>query len=377
MMENRNGKSNINEQALGFDRVLPFEGQVETVTWKEDGSCYLRFAVPNAKIVSVFIEETEYPCVKNGEGIWEMEYPIRKGIQYVQLLVDGTEFLTPMLPITYGYSRPYNYVALHTKEDDFFRIKNVPHGSVRREYFFSQVTGEWESCMVYTPYVYEKETERVFPVLYLQHGHGENEIGWTASGKVHFILDNLIAEGKAVPFVVVMCNGMVQTVEEGRRIVNFRLLEKQLFQDVMPFVEEKFRVGRTKEMRAMAGLSMGSMQTSMIGLTHPESFCALGIFSGFMRDFISGGEMDMSHGEPSVNAHLALLKDREEFARQYPICFRAMGTEDPYWEHFASDDEILREKQISHIRKEYPGAHDWNVWRMCIYDFAQLIFKNL
>ncbi len=369
-------KSNINEQILAFNQVLPFEGQVEAVALKEDGSCRLRFYAPNAKSVSVLIEETKYPCVKNQEGIWEMAYPSRKGIQYVQLLIDDTEFLTPMLPITYGYSRPYNYVALYKPEESFYQIKDVPHGSVRREFFFSEVTGEWESCVVYTPYIYEKETDRVFPVLYLQHGHGENEIGWTNSGKVHFILDNLIAEGKAVPFVVVMCNGMVQTVEDGRRIVNFRLLEKQLFQDVMPFVEGKFRVGRTKKMRAMAGLSMGSVQTSMIGLSHPDSFSALGIFSGFMRDIITGGELDMSHGQPGLNPHLALLEDKEEFVRQYPICFRAMGTEDPFWEHFAADDEMLKQKQIPHIRKEYPGAHDWNVWRMCIYDFAQLIFKD-
>lgn len=372
----KDGKSNVNEQILAFDRVLPFEGQVEAVVLKADGSYRLQFSAPDANRVTVLIDEKEYPCARNQDGVWEMDYPSRKAIQYVQLLVDGTEFLTPMLPITYGYSRPYNYVALSKPEESFYQIKDVPHGSVRREFFFSEVTGEWESCIVYTPYIYEEEKERVFPVLYLQHGHGENEIGWTNSGKAHFILDNLIAEGKAVPFVVVMCNGMVQTVDNGKRMVNFRLLEKQLFQDVMPFVEQKFRVGKTKEMRAMAGLSMGSMQTSMIGLAHPERFCALGIFSGFMRDIISGGEMDMSHGEPSRNSHLALLEDKEEFVRQYPICFRAMGTEDPYWEHFAADDEMLKEKQIPHIRKEYPGAHDWNVWRMCIYDFAQLIFKE-
>lgn len=368
--------SNVAEQILAFDRVLPFEGQVEALALKEDGSYYLRFCAPDAKTVEVIIDEIKYPCVKSEEGIWEMAYPSRKGIQYVQLLVDGTEFLTPMLPITYGYSRPYNYVALDKPEESFYRIKDVPHGSVRREYFFSEVTGEWESCMVYTPYIYEKETEREFPVLYLQHGHGENEIGWTNSGKVHFILDNLIAEGKAVPFVVVMCNGMVQTVKDGGRFVDFHLLEKQLFQDVMPFVEQKFRVGKTKEMRAMAGLSMGSLQTSIIGFTHPESFSALGIFSGFIRDIITGGELDMSGGMPSENAHLAFLEDKEEFARQYPVCFRAMGTEDPFWEHFAQDDVMLKEKEIPHIRKEYPGAHDWNVWRMCIYDFAQMIFKG-
>lgn len=366
---------NINEQALAFDRVLPWEGQTVALCWKGEDSCYLQVKAPEATKVSFVIEEKEHPCIKREDGIWEVEYTIRKGIQLVQLIVDGLEVLTPMLPITYGYSRPYNYVALDTQDDDFYQIKDVLHGSVRKEYFFSEVTGEWERCVVYTPYIYEKEINREFPVLYLQHGHGENEIGWTASGKVNFILDNLIAEGKAAPFIVVMSNGMVQKVEDGKRIVDFHLLEKQLLNDIIPFVESKFRVGKSKDMRAMAGLSMGSLQTSMIGFSHPEYFSALGVFSGFVSDIITGSELDTAHTELGDNRHLEILDNKEEFAKQFQIFFRAIGDEDEFLPYFKSDDKLLQEKQITHIRKIYNGVHDWNVWRMCIRDFAQLIFR--
>lgn len=366
---------NINEQKLGFDRVLPWEGQVPAVK-KENQDYFLQVCAPEAKKVSFLINEKEYLCDKDEDGIWKVKYPVEVGIQYVQMLIDDTEVLSPLLPITYGYSRPYNYVALE-KEESFYQIQDVLHGSVRREYFFSKTTGEWESCIVYTPYCYETEKEREFPVLYLQHGHGENEIGWTASGKVNFILDNLIAEGKAVPMIVVMCNGMVQTTDaNGNRIVDYQLFEKQLLEDVIPYIEEKFRVGKKKEMRAMAGLSMGSIQTSRIGFLHPELFDALGIFSGFVMDFIQGGSLDMVAREASKNEYLRILEDSEQFAKTFSVYFRAMGQEDPFWEYFEQDEKLLKEKNIPQIRQIYPGAHDWNVWRMCIRDFLPLIFKK-
>lgn len=365
------------EQALGFDEVLLWKNQVQPFV-REGEQTYLQIMAPNAKKAAFIIEEKEHLCSRNENGIWKTECRLCPGIHYVQLLLDDAEVLTPVLPITYGYSRPYNYIEVEeeTQEEDFFRIQDVPHGSVRREYFFSEVTQRWESCIVYTPYCYEEE-QREFPVLYLQHGHGENEIGWTASGKVNFILDNLIASGKAVPMVVVMSNGMVQTANsQGERIVDFRLFEKQLLTDILPYIQKKFRVGRTKEMRAMAGLSMGSLQTSITGFLHPEYFCALGIFSGFVTNIIEGSELDMVDRGPGDNAHMKILDDAENFQRTFPVFFRAMGEDDPFWQYFAHDDEILKKKGIAQIRRVYPGIHDWNVWRRCIRDFVQMIFHT-
>ena len=367
---------NMTHQALAFDRVLPWEGQVTACEIQPDGRAVLRITAPKAQTVSFVIMDEKYPCTRTEDGIWELELPFRTGHHYVQLKIDDVEVLTPLLPISYGYSRPYNYVELPVPDEDFYQIKDVPHGSVRREYFFSSVTGEWESCTVYTPAEYEEQTDKIYPVLYLQHGHGENETGWTTAGSLQFILDNLIAEGKAVPFAVVMCNGMVQTVtDDGRRIVDFMLLESQLLTDVIPFVEKKFRIGGSRERRAMAGLSMGSLQTSIIGFTHPEYFCALGVFSGFVTDMMQGTELDMVDRGPGDNAHLRILDDAENFARTFPVFFRAIGDEDPYKNYFDEDDQMLEARHIAHTRRIYHGIHDWNVWRQCIRDFAQMIFR--
>ena len=348
---------NMTHQALAFDRVLPWEGQVPACEIQPDGRAVLRITAPKAQTVSFVIMDEKYPCTRTEDGIWELELPFRTGHHYVQLKIDDVEVLTPLLPISYGYSRPYNYVELPVPDEDFYQIKEVPHGSVRREYFFSSVTGEWESCTVYTPAEYEEQTDKIYPVLYLQHGHGENETGWTTAGSLQFILDNLIAEGKAVPFAVVMCNGMVQTVtDDGRCIVDFMLLEPQLLTDVIPFV------------------SMGSLQTSIIGFTHPEYFCALGVFSGFVTDMMQGTELDMVDRGPGDNAHLRILDDAESFARAFPVFFRAIGDEDPYKNYFDEDDQMLEARHIAHTRRIYHGIHDWNVWRQCIRDFAQMIF---
>lgn len=364
-------------QALAFDKVLPWEGQREAVIQKEDGNFYIQIKAEHAGKVAFRILEEEYPCKKLENGCWELCLPMHEGIHYVQLLIDDVEVLTPLLPIGYGYSRPYNFVELPAADSDFYSIKEVPHGSVRQEIFYSTVTDAWERCMVYTPPQYETEDKEEFPVLYLQHGHGENEIGWSTAGRVNFILDNLIAQEKAVPFIVVMNNGMVLSKDEnGRDIVDYQLLEHRLLKDVIPFVEKKFRVKKEKEYRGMAGLSMGSAQTSIIALKHPELFSYMGIFSGFMHDIIGGSPLDMVEREPSKNEHLALLDDVERFEANFKVLFRAMGAEDQFFENFEGDDKMLEEKGIPHIRKVYPGIHDWNVWRKCIRDFAQLIFKE-
>ncbi|WP_130838342.1 alpha/beta hydrolase-fold protein [Lachnoclostridium sp. Marseille-P6806] len=368
-------------QALAFNDVLPWDGQ-RTPVVQENGRAFLRLREKGAREVSLLYAEKEYRFHQTGEaGEWELELPFHEGISYVQLLVDGREVLSPLLPIVYGYSRPYNCVELRTENDSYYQLRDVPHGTLRREYFFSQVTEEWESCVIYTPPGYEEHPEIVYPVLYLQHGHGENETGWTAAGRANLILDNLIAAGEAVPFVIVMNNGMVQkrvTDEAGRtsHMVDHLLLEPMLLRDVIPFVEGRYHAGRSKDKRGMAGLSMGSMQTSMIVMRHPELFSEVGIFSGFLQDWISGSELDMSGHAENKNAHLAAMKDSERFNHYFHTLFRSIGDKDPFMEFFLEDDRLCEENQIQCTRMIYHGAHDWNVWRECFRDFAKRIFRQ-
>ena len=177
---------------LSFDPVLPWKGQPEAVERDEEGRIFLKIKAPQADRVSFVIGEKEYGCTRGPQGVWKLLFPFCTGFHFVQLVLDGTEVLTPLLPIGYGYSRPYNFVSLVGMGEDFYRLKEVPHGSVRREYYYSAVTMTWESCLVYTPPGYDHTMEREYPVLYLQHGHGENEVGWITAGKVNFIVDNLL-----------------------------------------------------------------------------------------------------------------------------------------------------------------------------------------
>lgn len=364
----------ITSQALSFCPVIPAANEPEALVRDHEGNLIVQIKADHAKEVSMVIYEQKYSFVKK-EGIWQLKYPLKDGITLVQLQIDGTNVLTPYLPICYGYSRLYNYIALET-EEDFFDLKDVPHGTVQQEYYFSTVTNEWERCLVYLPPEYVAHPEKRYPVLYLQHGHGENETSWIEEGKVNLIMDNLLQANESKPFIIVMNNGMVQVEnKDGQRIVDHTLFPQLLIQDVIPFIDKKYRTINDKKGRAMAGLSMGSIQTCMTAFTHPEYFSYIGLFSGFLRDFIQGDQlMDMIKREKSQNEYLHILDHKEEFEKSFKLFFRAMGNQDIFIQKFLEEDEILKKKEISCVRKTYDGGHDWNVWRRCIRDFAKLIF---
>lgn len=371
-----NISEDITAQMLSFDAVLPPEDVPEVLVQDENGAYWLQMKAPEAAKVQLEINTDSYDLEKDENGIWRVKLPITAGLHYIHLLVDGTLWLSPYLPIGYGYSRPCNTIALPEEDGDFYQLKDVPHGRLIREYYYSSVTGRWNSCMVYTPPSYEEETDKIFPVLYLQHGHGENECGWSSAGKLPFILDNLIAEGKCTQFAVVMSNGMVQKREYDKNIVDFTLFERCLMEDIIPFAEKRYRIGGSKERRAMAGLSMGSVQTSIAGFGHPEMFSSLGIFSGFLYDWIQGSEIDMVKRGPGENSHLAFLEDKEKFDKAFEVFFRAIGDKDPFLSFFEEDDARCEKSGIRQVRRIYNGIHDWNVWRQCIRDFSQLIFRS-
>ncbi len=369
---------NLKSQFLSFNPILLPEGVPEPVVVDENGQPWIRIRADHASSVRMRVYTDEIDFTKE-DGIWKAPFPIKDGITYVQLLIDEEEVVSPYLPITYGYSRPYNCVMLEEEEEnDFYRLKDVPHGRLSRDYFRSSVTGQWESCMVYTPAQYDEEPDRRFPVLYLQHGHGEDETGWFASGKADMILDNLFADKEAEPFIVICNAGMVQKLrEDGKPYVDYLLFPDLLVKDVIPYIENRYRIKADRKHRAMAGLSMGSVHTSITTFTHPELFSKIGVFSGFLHDILQGNELlDTMDRQPSENRHLKALDDKETFERDHDVFFRAMGDKDIFFEHFSEDDELLRQKDITCIRKIYSGGHDWNTWRRCLRDFARIVFAR-
>ena len=370
----------------GFDPQMPIGKEALTAIFTEDkrliyqGVQYLKDgtvlltldAGATASNVEVTIDMDRYSLEKGENGLWTLALKTEnKGYHFVHFYVDGARVLNPLMQIGYGFSMLIN--VLEIPDEDFFWLKDVPHGTVTENYYYSSVTGTYKSCLVYTPPGYMKETSGSYPVLYLQHGHGENERCWVYQGKCNFIMDNLLANGLAVPCVMVMNNGMVQEERDGERRLDPRLIEDLLIKDCIPFIEQTYRVKTDKFNRAMAGLSMGSMQTSVVTMKNPDLFAYAGIFSGFVSS--------LEHMFPD-DTHMHALDNAAKFNSDFRVFFRATGMKDLLvMDQFKADSQLFREKGLppeegkAHIEKYYPGSHEWNVWRQCLRDFLQIIFR--
>ena len=352
------------DNALSFDPYVGEPGRDGDQGFEilEGGKVFFRIKAPNAREVAIDQFGDVQPLQKAGDEMWEGEVKMGFGFKYFFLKIDGADVLCPYLPIGYGCCRPMNFVDIPVPgETEWDDITGVPHGAVARHYFLSSVTGKIESCLVYTPANYDPA--RKYPVLYLQHGYGENETGWVYQGHVARIADRLLHQGKMKEMIIVMGNGMTQMDGADR----FRMLfPKVLLEDLIPYIEARYPVLTDKWNRAMAGLSMGSYQTSIVTLSNPHLFGYAGVFSGFLRFPRPGSD----------EKHLALLDDSEAFNSSFRVFYRAMGTEDQFYQSFADDDEMLQEKPVRMIRRTFPGGHDWSVWRRCIHDFLPLIFQD-
>lgn len=367
---------------LHYDPLLPQtvteeDGTVRTldtgVRILENGDVVFTIYAPAVKQVQVTSKAFNFELTKQDDGTftgtlpWD---PIKAGPHSFDYILDGACFLDPYAPISWHRNRPVNYVDIPDPETPYIHVQDVPHGSVTREIYWSQAMNRYERCIVYTPPGYMKGTDS-YPVLYLQHGMTENEVTWEFNGRVSSIMDNGIAAGEIVPFIIVMNNGMIR-YKSGERVFTDKAFGDNLLGSCIPYIEEHYRVKTGPENRAMAGLSMGSTQTSLIGLTHPELFSAVGLFSGFMRALYDDS--------PESLAHLAGLKDPEQFAKDFKVFFRAVGDRDNLKERFAMDDTLCArygiDKLPNYHRYIYANQfHEFGAWRRALHDFAPLLFR--
>ncbi len=355
------------DTALSFD---PYYGEPDRdgdtgYEYLPDGKVFVRVKAPAASRVVLDRFGTEFPLERVSVEMWEGTLDMGRGFLYFFLKIDGADVLSPAFPIGYGCCRPMNFFDVPVPGEDWDRLEGIPHGSVTRHLFYSTVTGKHEICLVYLPPAFD--FRKKYPVLYLQHGYGENETGWVFQGHTDRIADRLLQEGRMEEMIIVMGNGMVRMegMEEDRQMQR-SLFTRLLLADVIPFIEAKYPVKTDKWSRAMAGLSMGSYQTSIVTLSNPRMFGYAGLFSGFLRAPWGGED----------SGHLSLLDRPEEFAESFRVFYRAMGTEDQFFDRFAADDAFLEGKQIRCIRKTFPGGHDWTVWRRCLYDFLPMLFQK-
>ncbi len=341
-----------------------------------EGRVRARIVAPQAQSVLLDIGGVRYPMTKGDDGAWVGDSaPQDEGFHYYQLNIDGAQVPDPGSLFFYGAGRWGSGVEVPAKDQDFYALKNVPHGQIRENLYYSKVNNSMRRCFVYTPPDYDKDTTTRYPVLYLQHGGGEDETGWPNQGKTNLIMDNLIAEGKARPFIIVMDNGTWTTASPPRRgeggqrgtwppegwADNFK---KTLLEDIIPLIDANYRTLADQPHRAMAGLSMGGMQTRVITLASPDTFSHVGIFSG---GSISPDDVNNAPGfKEKIKLVFVSYGSRELENR------RTGFGGDP-----KANTDALKEAGInSHFYVSPLTAHEWQSWRRGLHEFAPLLFRD-
>jgi len=347
-----------------------------------EGRVRVKISAPDAKYVQLDIGAVKYDLTKDAEGSWMGESaPQDEGFHYYQLNIDGASVPDPNSLYFYGAGRWGSGIEVPAGDQEFYALKNVPHGQVREQIYFSESNSTLRRCFVYTPPGYDQDLEKRYPVLYLQHGGGEDETGWSNQGKANLIMDNLIAEGRSVPFIIVMDNGTWRMPERDRQAPRETAQNedrprtwppqgwadgfmKTLLEDIIPMIDNNYRTLADPQHRAMAGLSMGGMQTRIITLAHPEMFSYAGMFSG---GSFSPTDVENAPGFKEKIKLVFISYGSRELEN------RRMGFGgDP-----KADTEALKEAGLNtHFYVSRETAHEWQSWRRGLHEFAQLIFTD-
>ncbi len=330
-----------------------------------EGRVMFRIVAPNAKTVGcTFRDSSEFK--KGEDGAWYGHTrPLDEGFHYYMLNIDGAEVPDPNSRMYFGAMRWGSAVEVPAHDQEFYELKNVPHGQLREIYFHSPSTDSMRRAFVYTPPGYDADPEMRYPVLYLQHGWGENEYGWGEQGYAGFIMDNLIAEKEARPFIIVMTYGMTNEIRfGGLRNFNIEPFETVLVRELVPFIDKHFRTLSDQPNRAMAGLSMGAMETRMITLRNLDTFSHIGLFSG--------GSI-----RPDDIEDLATFKDRNK------LVFVSYGSKEVGGDRprrggnpEESVEALKKEGINSHYYVSPDTAHEWQSWRRSLHEMAPLLFKE-
>jgi enterochelin esterase-like enzyme len=346
----------------------PAESDVRSAKYPQilpDGRSAFQIKAPDAQKVQLDLVR-KYDMVKNAEGIWEITTDsLSEGFHYYSIIIDGVAVADPASETFYGMGRMASGIEVPFKGDRYYEVRNVPHGDIRIRCYYSDVTNTWRDFYMYTPPGYDENTSDKYPVLYICHGGGEDERGWAFQGKTDQIIDNLIADKKAVPMIVVMPDGNFPL--NGFNEEALKVFEKELKQSIIPFVEKNYRVKTEGKYRALAGLSMGGIQTLYAGVKNTEMFSYLGVFSSGW--FANQKELSdpqyefMKNNTDKINSNL----------KQFWIS--QGGKEDIAWKNCQTMLSKFDEMKIRYTYSEYPGGHTWPVWRNNLYNFAQLIFK--
>ncbi|TLV01623.1 esterase [Dyadobacter luticola] len=336
-----------------------------------DNRVVFRTKAPQAQKVQVDLGK-KYDMTKDTAGFWSVTTDsISEGFHYYSLLIDGVALADPASETFYGMGRMASGIEIPFRGGGYYAMREVPHGDVHVRKYFSKASNMWREMYVYTPPGYEQSTEK-YPVLYLLHGGGEDQRGWATQGKTNLVLDNLIAEGKAKPMIIAMMDGnpgspmgpgSMATAGDGF----LKAFESELKMGAIPFVESTFRVQADAAHRALAGLSMGGIQTLYAGVKNTDMFSSLGVFSsGWFanNDALSKPHYDFAkENAKTINTNL----------KNFWISMG--GEEDIAYKNCKIMLSKYDELGVKYQYSEYPGGHTWPVWRHDLHGFSQVLFK--
>ena len=356
-----------------------------------DGRVEVRIKAAEATKVRLnFWSGPKMDMTKQPDGFWTaITPPLVPGLHYYTLVIDGAEVSDPGSHAFFGGSKHASAIEIPEPGSTYYDIQDVPHGQVREVWYFSKVTGSWRHALVYLPPGYDEATKTRYPVLYLQHGGGEDETGWVRQGRANFILDNLIAEGRAKPMLVVMAYGYARRASQpapnlaGRPFGSPEAMkamqemtsafEADVTEALIPFIDKTFRTIADREHRAMAGLSMGGMQTFHVTLNNLDRFSHIGGFSGAAGPLVLGGR-----ALDAKTDYKGVFADPAAFAKKVRLLWLGVGTEEPerMREGIRRLHASLKDAGIAHVYVESEGTdHEWQTWRRNLRDFAPRLFR--
>lgn len=335
--------STVNQPGKEYPQVNS-EGRVRT-----------QISAPDANYVQLDIGGVKYDLVKDENGVWTGESePQDVGFHYYQLNIDGASVPDPGSMFFFGACRWGSGIEVPSDDQDIFAVKDVPHGHVDEIYFPSKSTNSSKRAFVYTPPGYDRAKSKKYPVLYLQHGYCENETSWPIQGRANFIMDNLLAEGKAKPFIIVMTYGMTNEIEfGGLRDFDIKPFQTVLINELIPYIDANYHTLANQENRAMAGLSMGGFETRLVTMNRPDVFSYYGLFSG--------GVYSPEDIEDHKNLKLVFLscgsKERPDGVKNAVSELKKAGV-----------------NSVSYISEG--TAHEFHTWRRSLHQLAPLLFNN-
>jgi enterochelin esterase-like enzyme len=362
----------------------------------KDGRVTFTLMAPDAKSLAVAggdgLGKGPFPMTKGADGSWSVTLPPPvPGFHYYWFVLDGVAVNDPGSRTYFGYSKETSAIDIPDPAGSFYAVSDVPHGEVREHWYRAASTGEWRRAFVYTPPGYDRDSTR-YPVLYLQHGMGEDETGWTRQGRAQVILDNLIAAGKARPMLIVMERGYADPPgaapfalrpDQPQREITaaFRRFEALVIRDLIPMIDATYRTLPDREHRALAGLSMGGMQTLFVGLHHLDTFAYIAALSSPVignadqsETFGAAitGPLDTRTAFDGALANAATLNARPKL-----LWFGVGTAEDPPIRASVTRAvSTLRAADVHLTYYESAGtAHEWQTWRRDLYELAPLLFR--